>query len=419
MVKLMKINDFSEILKQLLEERLNRLNELIDKKYLGFDSAYSLSNLLRCAETPTHFIGELLGTKKFEPTEKISIKFLQGKSEKISTTNSYFMPFSKDISQPVINISGVGNTLQSLLLITNDDYLTLQKLPFPIPLAKINRNNGDYPLNITDNVDLLILKDMTLINIPGFFYFYRYIPFALITKKNVTEQDIKNRMDIDFQLDISCLIQNIPVNYITGISYCYSEPNAYVSSQLMSFSNQIIKEPYIDKYIQEHKSIFANALGYKDVRKISLKCTERSIDDPQGKPDFVLIKKDNTFDILDLKTGAIKLKSLTKGKKLRKGQKIRIRFVDYVSELISQLDGYKKYFEYEENIQFIKNKYGLNIDSANMKLIGIVGNQNNFDTGEVDSALRPYKSHIKIISYYDLANMILRYNPATTLAISD
>ena len=217
-------------------------------------------------------------------------------------------------------------------------------------------------------------------------------------------------MDIDFQLDMSCLIKNIPVNYITGINYCYSEPNTYVSSQLISFSNQIIKEPYIDKYIQEHKSIFADALGYKDIRKISLKSTEKSIDDPQGIPDFVLIKKDNSFDILDLKTGAIKLKSLTKGKNYKRGQKIRIRFVDYVSELISQLDGYKKYFEYEENIQFIKNKYGLDVDLANMKLIGIVGNQNNFDTGEVDSALRPYKSHIKIISYYDLANMVLKCN---------
>jgi hypothetical protein len=46
-----------------------------------------------------------------------------------------------------------------------------------------------------------------------------------------------------------------------------------------------------------------------------------------------------------------------------------------------------------------------------MKLIGIVGNQNNFDTSQVDSALRPYKNYIKIISYYDLANMILKHNP--------
>ena len=408
----MEINDFAEILRQLFEERLNLLNDLIYKKILRIDSIYSFNNLLRCAETPTHFIGELLGAKKFKSTDRIPVNFLQGKSEKISSTNSYFMPFSKDISQPVINMCAVGNTLQSLLLITNDDYLTLQKLQFPIPSAKINRNNGDYPLNITDNVDLLILKDMTLINILGFFYSYRYIPFALITKKNVTEQSIKNRINIDLQLDITSLIQNLSLNYITGINYCYSEPNIYISSQLISFSNQIIREPSIDKYIEEHKSVFANALGYKDALKILFKWIESSIDEPnEGKPDFVLVKKDNTFDILDLKTGAIKLKSLTKGKKIKKGQKIRIRFVDYVNELISQLEGYKSYFKHKKNIQFIKNNYGLDVDLDNMKLIGIVGNQNNFDTSQVDSALIPYKDYIKIISYYDLANMVLIHNP--------
>ena len=61
----MKINDFAKILKRLFEERLNRLNDLIDKKYLVFDSTYSFNNLLRCAETPTHFIGEFLGAGKF------------------------------------------------------------------------------------------------------------------------------------------------------------------------------------------------------------------------------------------------------------------------------------------------------------------------------------------------------------------
>ena len=131
----MKIKDFTKILKQLFEERLNLLNNLIHKKNLKFESTYSFNNLLRYAETPTHFIGELLGAKIFKPTERISVKFLQGESEKISSTNSYFMPCPKDISQPVIRMCAEDNTLQSLLLITNNDYLTLQKLPFPISSA--------------------------------------------------------------------------------------------------------------------------------------------------------------------------------------------------------------------------------------------------------------------------------------------
>ena len=43
-----------------------------------------------------------------------------------------------------------------------------------------------------------------------------------------------------------------------------------------------------------------------------------------------------------------------------------------------------------------------------MKLIGVVGNQNNFDSIEVNSALSPFKDYIKIISYFDLANMALK-----------
>lgn len=229
----MKINIFAEILKELLEERLNVLNDLINKKTLIFDSVYSFNNLLRCAETPTHFIGELLGTKIFKPTERISVNYLQGKNEKVSSTNAYFMPFSSNIRQPVIDMRADGNTLQGLLLITNANYSTLQKLPFPLPPVKINRTNGDFPLNIADNVDLLILKDMTLISILDFFYFYRYIPFALIATKNVTQENIKNRLNIDLQLDIKSLSSNIPnfsVNYITGINFCHSEANIYFKS---------------------------------------------------------------------------------------------------------------------------------------------------------------------------------------------
>lgn len=400
----MDINEFAQILKHLCEERLNYLNKLIGNRILVFDSFYSFNHLLRCGETPTHFIGELLGANKFNPEDKIHIQFLQRTYEKIGSTNSFFIPYSKKISQPVINMTAKGNTLQSLLLITNENYLTMQKLPFPIFSAKINRPNGDFPLNISDSVDLAILKDVTLISNQEYLFYYRYIPFAFITKKDVTEKSIEDRLNIDLQLDISAIKQNLSLEYITGINYYYSEPNTYISNQLISFSNQIIKESYIDKYIEKQKSVIANALGYKNIHKISFQWIGRSEDEPQeSKPDFVLEKKDNTFDILDLKTGAIKIKSLTRGKKLNKGQKIRIRFVDYVNELISQLEGYRDYFNNNDNIQYIKDKYGLDVDLDNLILIGIVGNQNNFERVEINTALKPYKNNIKIISYIDLA----------------
>jgi hypothetical protein len=257
----MNIKKFSKILKEIFEERLNNLNNLICEEYITFDSSYSFNNLLRCVETETHFIGELLGAKRFKPFEKISVKYLRNKNEKISNTNSYFIPGSEKTSDPVINMLGDGNTFQGLSLITNEDFETLQKLPFPIMGAKITRKEGDFPLRIDDNVNLFVLKDISLIAIKSFFYFYRYIPFALIAKKGVTEDSIVERLKIDFQLDMSNLLKNIPITYITGINFANSETIIDISKQLLSFSNQIIQEPLIDKYIAEHGEVISDAFS--------------------------------------------------------------------------------------------------------------------------------------------------------------
>jgi hypothetical protein len=404
----MNAERFSIVLKQLLENRLNQLNDLIDKGILIINTEYCFNNLLRCAETPTHFIAELLGAKQYRSNEKIAVKLLQKKVEKISATNSYFIPFSENITKPVLNMLADACTLQGLALITNENYLSLKKLPFPLPSVKITNKEGDFPLNIDNSVNLLILKDMTLIQMSDFNYYYRYIPFSIIVKKNVAEQEIIKRLEVDLRLDVSNITKDICVNYISGINFSPSKSSIYFANQLISMSNQIIREPSIDRFIFEHKSFFANGLGYRDIQKITFKWIERNNEEPcESKPDFILIKENNTFDILDVKTGAIKHQSLVKGKKL-KNSKVRIRFVDYVSELISQLDEYKNCFKYAKNQQFIKEHYKLDLDLSNMKLIGIVGNQNNFDSNKIASALSPYKDNIKIISYFDLANMILK-----------
>jgi hypothetical protein len=404
----MNVKDFSLILKRLLEDRLNLLNNLINEKILQINSVYSFNNLLRCAETPTHFIGELLGAKQYNSTDKIAVKLMQNKIEKISSTNSYFIPYSENISQPVLHMCADGCTLQSILLVTNENYLALQKIKFPLPLVQITNKQGDFPLKINDDVHLLVLKDMTLIKILDFIFYYRYIPFSIIVKKNISEQELENRLGTDFQLEISSIKNNINLSYVSGINFSYSNSNVYFANQLISMSNQIIKELLIDKFIEEHKSILANSWGYKDVLKVTFKWIERDKSEPfESRPDFILVKEDSTFDILDLKTGAIQFRSLIKKKKLKNSTQIRIRFIDYVNELISQLEEYKNCFKYIKNIQHIKN-YGLDVDLSNMKLIGVVGNQNNFDSIEVNSALSPFKDYIKIISYFDLANMALK-----------
>jgi len=75
-----------------------------------------------------------------------------------------------------------------------------------------------------------------------------------------------------------------------------------------------------------------------------------------------------------------------------------------VSDLIGQLDTYKRYFEQEKNKEWALKKYGVKI--KNPRLIGIVGNYDNFLQDEVDLVLRQYKDDIVIISYSDLINLL-------------
>jgi hypothetical protein len=120
--------------------------------------------------------------------------------------------------------------------------------------------------------------------------------------------------------------------------------------------------------------------------------------DEDSKPDYLMERLDGKFDILDLKTGAIRYKSLTKG------GKARIRFVDYVDELVAQLVVYKRYFGSLANKEWAYEKYGIQTD--NIRLIGIVGNQNNFIQKEVSAALKKYADEIVILSYPDLVALL-------------
>jgi hypothetical protein len=106
--------------------------------------------------------------------------------------------------------------------------------------------------------------------------------------------------------------------------------------------------------------------------------------------------------VLDIKTGATKYESITKSKKSGKNGKVRMRFIDYASELIAQLKDYERYFSYEENIKYAHETYGIKI--RDLKLIGVIGNYNNFDRGEVDSSLD--KENVLVFSYYDIRDLL-------------
>ena len=95
-----------------------------------------------------------------------------------------------------------------------------------------------------------------------------------------------------------------------------------------------------------------------------------------------------------------------RGKKTKNGGFVRVRFNDYVSELISQLKDYERYFSYAENHNWSIVNKKIRIDPERLKLIGIVGNYNNFDRIQVNKALMAYDKRIAILSYNDLVNLM-------------
>lgn len=70
-------------------------------------------------------------------------------------------------------------------------------------------------------------------------------------------------------------------------------------------------------------------------------------------PDLMIQRTDGYYDIVDLKTGELFLKSLTVGKKERK------HLHSKAINGISQLANYREYFQYSENAEFAKSQYNI------------------------------------------------------------
>jgi len=185
-------------------------------------------------------------------------------------------------------------------------------------------------------------------------------------------------------------------------------PSAWTfARELTSLTDQNVNERIIDRFIQAHSKHFSNALGYKKaLSKVELKWMDGDSTDPKSSsPDYLMQRKDGYFDILDLKTSMLKYNSLTRG------GKSRCRFNAYVSELIAQLIGYERYFKRDKNSKWVYDTHGIKIQ--NPRLIGIVGNYDNFIREDVDLALEQYKDNITILSYADLTNLLRNQIPTS------
>jgi hypothetical protein len=385
---------------------------MIRQGILTFSGPYSFNNVLHIAESPSHYICELMGAKQYKPSESISLA-CPDKPSRIKNTNSYFIPFSKqDDASATCRISANDNMLSGLRITTDYDFdLVKEKINVYLPDNLINKKEADTPLLITSSIKTLILNDITLIKTDSLRLIYRYIPTAIIINKLTASSDYREWLQTKLNGSLSISIpgcQGLSPAFIIGINMRLDSEVEEFSRQLLSLSTQQILETRIDSFLQGNKWLFARCLGYIDcIVKPTLKWVVRKEGDPrESAPDYLMKNPTGTYDILDLKTGAIKYLSLTKGKRTKNGGFVRIRFNDYVSELISQLKDYERYFSYAENRRWALENRKILIEPEELKLIGVVGNYNNFDDIRVSKALAAYDKKITILSYNDLVSLM-------------
>jgi hypothetical protein len=405
----MNSKNFIRTIRDLIIEWLNNINQLISNGDITISGDYSYNHILRVAESSTHFICELCGSKNYEPNQVISIK-APNKPEKLSgNTTSYFWSKSDDSNQEdtAIRITSKENVFSGLalgLITTKADFDSITKtIKLPIRKAKIIANTDKFkiPIVIAPEADYLLFNDIELFETNGICVHYKIMPSVFVIRKPVDENELQKSFEYLTRSNLQFVRFS---NNIVGINTGLNSSVEHFADQLFSLSTQNTKEAIIDSFIQEHANYFAKALGYKStLSQKKLKWVRRKGNDPDVSiPDFLMEREDGYYDILDIKTGATKYKSITKSRRSGKNGKVRMRFIDYASELIAQLKDYERYFSFEDNIKYAYETYGIKI--KDLKLIGIIGNFNNFDRDEVDNSLD--KENVLVFSYYDISDLL-------------
>jgi len=116
-------------------------------------------------------------------------------------------------------------------------------------------------------------------------------------------------------------------------------------------------------------------------------------------PDLVIRRPGGYFDILDLKLAKVDKASLFQWRDARR------RFIDYVSEGLSQLANYRHYFFSPVNARWAERN--LQIRARDPSLVLVIGNFENMDSTDFKKALRSYDNRFSIIDYDTLISRFL------------
>lgn len=405
----MRIKEFEKIVKKIFQKHLNNINNKINKDFT-INGDHSFTDKIRIATTPDHYILELCGSTKYSKDEIIKVDVLS--KEKFNNATSFVLPGERvdDRVEDGFCIKANNVGLTNLLIGTKYDKDFAKNIINILDTgANLKFINSDIPICVDKNADCVYLINIEILRFENIKIYYRLIPVMIIIKKETQRIKLIAWLEKIIQDNLSTASTH---GSIIGLNIHPISTVLNMANQLYGLSNQHINERVLDKFIQNHKKHFIDIFNCHDLldqRQYTLKWIKRNDGDPsESKPDYLIKNKDGYCDILDIKTGAVGANSIVKFKKMSGGGKTRMRFIDYVDELLAQLDDYKKYFNYKENREWAEQKYGIKVN--NPRLIGIVGNYNNFENKDVSKILERYKNEIYLISYHDLANLLISKN---------
>lgn len=399
----MNFEEFTDVCRHFFQDWLNWLHQNFQNGNMKITGTYSFANIVQIAQSPTHFIVELQGAKKYYPNQKINLEILK-KSREVASTTSYFTSGDEitDTTKPTVDF-GVEKSSWSGGYIANnfDADLFAKKFGFATPHTGLHIFDAEIPIQIRPEANFIAFNNIDFIRSTGPRIWFRTVVSAFVIQKSVSRKAFINWL-------LEECNSNLRNRWAVGMTVGVDSSTQQFAKQLLSLSNQNVKEASLDKFIQKHAEHFASVLDYKQLlSQKTLKWIDRQDFDPvESRPDYLMERDDGYFDILDLKTGCTKLQSLTKG-----GQ-ARIRFTDYVDELIAQLVTYERYFDSQENREWAYRELG--IRTKDITLIGVVGNQNNLVRNEVDVVLQRYKNKLFVLSYNDILSIARQRSIATT-----
>lgn len=395
----MQAREFIDAVGDCFERWLRILAVEISKGRLTFDGPHSFASGLRIASSPHHFVAELVGSTHMEHPDGLVLT-RPNRPERVPNTSAFFSPgFHVDDSQTsALRIAREGGAFVNLTLCTAYDKAVFEKkIGSPLRGPSLCNPCAEVPLVILPSADHLIFQNINIVRADRYRVMYRTVPTAVVVRHGVSRDYFTIELPREFG---KSLREGHP---LPGVNVGYDRRSGVFAEQLLSLADQDVHELVIDRFIRQHADCFAKALGYgRALAQVKLKWVRRTEGDPkESTPDYLMQRDDGYFDILDLKRGLL-LRPVVKGKPGR------LRFTDYVSELIAQLNGYRRYFATERNREWALRKRAVRV--SNPRLIGIVGNYDTFERDRVERVCQRYQDHIVLLSYSDVVDL-LRASP--------